>query len=57
MRKINFQAVLKKLMWILFHAAYLILLNLKSKKILWDRIFGTYEKEDEVVRYGITNNI
>jgi sterol desaturase/sphingolipid hydroxylase (fatty acid hydroxylase superfamily) len=31
--------------------------NFAATFILWDRIFGTYEKEDEVVRYGITNNI
>jgi sterol desaturase/sphingolipid hydroxylase (fatty acid hydroxylase superfamily) len=25
--------------------------------IIWDRIFGTYEPEDERVRYGLTTNI
>jgi hypothetical protein len=25
--------------------------------IIWDRLFGTYEQEDERVRYGLTTNI
>jgi len=25
--------------------------------IIWDRLFGTYEREDERVRYGLTTNI
>jgi len=31
--------------------------NYGATFILWDRLFGTYQKEDEQVKYGVTNNI
>lgn len=31
--------------------------NHGSILILWDRLFGTFEREDEPVRYGLTKNI
>ncbi len=31
--------------------------NHGSILIIWDRLFGTFEKEDEPVRYGLTKNI
>lgn len=31
--------------------------NMGMVLIIWDRLFGTFEKEDEPVVYGLTNNI
>lgn len=31
--------------------------NFGATFIVWDRMFGTYEREEEVVKYGITHNI
>lgn len=31
--------------------------NFGATFILWDRIFGTYQEEEEKVNYGVTHNI